>query len=206
MLALFWAPRYFYFRTKLHELREWTIPSLRSQLDAHALFLVLLADNTELISESSLNALLQLYLFSFKLDPAHSLKLFTACLSSGVIVYRPPLFGGSTPEVTPLEWFLRCRELADLRQLHHLTRVICAVDMGFTATDPKVLSQSGVELLFPSRHVGNQRLSIAEVLIKEVRYLWHQELKQCRRSSSYGTRWNSTMEFRRHGARLHTRA
>ena len=168
MVAIFWAPNYFFFRTSMHDLEQWTLPSLHTLLRAKELFLVLLADNTELISEGSLNTLLQLYLYSFKLKHKHSLKLFTACLSSGMIVYRAPLFGGSTPEVTALEVFVASAELAALRKQHAFSSVVCATDLGFTETDPELLSKWGVQLLFPTSTIAGRRLNPTEVFLKEV--------------------------------------
>jgi hypothetical protein len=130
--AILWAPNYFYFRSAPEEVRRWTLPALFEALRGisdEAFFI--LADNVEFITLSSGNILEQLFLWSSKLKKLHSAKLFTACLALGIIIWRSPLFGGSTQEITPLEWLIKSPEFAEVRR-RFKEFIFLFTDRGFT--------------------------------------------------------------------------
>lgn len=92
---------------------------------------VLLADNTELICESSKELLLQSYLYSSKLKHTHSVKLFTVCTTNRRIVWRAPLFGGGSSEDAAMDLFFKSKEF--------LTLISSGVEHVFLLTDRGIL-------------------------------------------------------------------
>jgi hypothetical protein len=98
---------------------------------------VLLADNTELICESSKELLLQSYLYSSKLKHVHSIKLFTVCTTSRRIIWRSPLFGGGTSEDSPMDLFLKSKEF--------LALLAAGVEHVFLLTDRGILRYRKVQ-------------------------------------------------------------
>lgn len=166
-VALLWAPNYFHFRSSPDEVRRWTLPNVRALFpNADDKVLVFLADCVEFIAQGSLHIIEQLFLYSFKLKKAHSLKLLTVCLSLGLIIWRAPLFGGSTSETTPLERFLKSAEFERARA--SFTRgIFVFTDRGFSRLSPDLLK--GVHLLHPGLEPLRAQYSALHAVWKQVR-------------------------------------
>ena len=115
-VALLWAPRHFYWSTHADDRIAWTSEKVKETFSTKlGEIYVLLADNTELVTESSLNLILQSFLFSSKSGHLHSSKLFTVSTSRRRLVWRAPLSGGVTKEITGMEQFVRSLEFQQLR-------------------------------------------------------------------------------------------
>lgn len=142
-VALLWAPLHFYWPTSADERRAWTSGRVKETVGSD--LFVLLADNTELVCESSGNLILQSFLYSAKMAHLHSIKLFTICSSRRRIVWRAPLFGGVTKEITGMERFLSSAEFAKLDREH--VRVCMFTDRGFR--DLPLELQNKIHLLTP---------------------------------------------------------
>jgi hypothetical protein len=148
-VALFWSPLYLR-RPDLEVLTK--VPArFQSALSPanEAPTIVLVADNTEFISHSSGNLLLQSFLWSSKLKKAHSTKLLLITTLSGLIVWRSPLFGGSTPEPELLEYFFQSD---DFHSLPTAANVVILVDRGFK----KLIAPPSVQIFQPEFLTSSQ--------------------------------------------------
>ena len=105
-----------------------------------------LADNVEFVCQSSHHLLLDSILFSEKLQSVSSVKLYTICLSSGLLIWRAPLLGGGAKEITPMEQFLKSDDFKRVRE-RYLGRILAFVDRGF-ANLPLELGEA-IHLLHP---------------------------------------------------------
>ena len=167
MVALLWAPNYFHFRSSPDDMRHWASPELRTMLgDEISKAFIFLADNVEFISQGSLDLLLQSILFSEKLQSSCSVKLFTLCLSSGLINWRAPLFGGGATEINAMERFLKSDECGRVRE-QYKKRIVAITDRGFSRLDAKLLD--GIFLLHPGVQELRGQYSAEHAIWKQVR-------------------------------------
>lgn len=167
LVALLWAPNYLCLRATREEAHRWTAEDLAATFGERADdTLVLVADCAEIISRGSLNLLEQLYLYSFKLEHVHSLKLFTVCFTTGLIACRAPLYGGSSPEIAPMEHFLVSDDFKRLQAVFG-TRIILFCDRGFSRLSKDLLGR--VHLLHPGLEAAGGSDSASHAVWKLVR-------------------------------------
>ena len=126
---------------------------------------IFLADNVEFISQGSLNLLLDSVLFSSKLKSVCSVKLFTLSLSSGLINWRAPLFGGGAEEITPMERFLQSDECRRVRE-QYKRRILAFTDRGFSRLPAELLD--GIYLLHPGLQELRGQYSAEHAVWKQV--------------------------------------
>lgn len=115
LVALLWAPRHMAFPS-VDKLMAEVSPRAASVLppsSAHPC-VIILADCTEILCESSGNLILQLYLYSSKTTHVHSVKLFTVTDTKGRIVWRALLKDGVTKEITGLIEFFESDEFQQM--------------------------------------------------------------------------------------------
>lgn len=131
-------------------------------------FFLYLADNVEFICEGSLHLLLDGIVFSGKLKSVSSVKLFTLCLSSGIINWRPPLFGGGALEIIGMELFLKS---AEFRRVHeqYRGRIVGFVDRGFGGLPRDLLADT--HLLHPGVEQLRGQYSAEHAVWKQVHKL-----------------------------------
>jgi hypothetical protein len=144
-MAIYWAPRYF------------AIPFPREALQKHSnadlVFhdpgaVALMGDCVEVISLGSLNLLLQLYLYSSKLEHIHSIKMFVYVTTKGLIAFRSSIFGGGSPEPAGHEQVARSPAFTSFIQECADTKIVAFLDRGFTRTAEQ--GNESVHLLFPT--------------------------------------------------------
>jgi hypothetical protein len=167
VVALLWAPNYFYFRSSPEEMHRWASPELRTMLgdEIYKVF-IFLADNVEFISQGSLDLLLDSILFSSKLKSSCSVKLFTLSLSSGLINWRAPLFGGGAEEITAMERFLSSAECRRVRE-RYKRRIVAFTDRGFSRLSAELLD--GIYLLHPGLQELRGQYTAEHAVWKQVR-------------------------------------
>lgn len=167
VVALLWAPNYFHFRSSPDEMRRWASPELCTMLgDEIYRTFIFLADNVEFIAQGSLDLLLDAILFSSKLKSSCSVKLFTLSLSSGLINWRAPLFGGGAEEITAMELFLRSAECRCIRD-RYKRRIVAFTDRGFSRLSADLLD--GIFLLHPGLQELRGQYSAEHAVWKQVR-------------------------------------
>lgn len=146
-VALLWAPRHFYWSSAEADRVAWTSEGVKAAFRKRlSSVYVLLGDNTELITESSLNLILQSFLFSSKSGHLHSAKLFTVSATRRRLVWRAPLAGGVTKEITGVERFLESAEYKSL-QGAGANSVYMFTDRGFHDLHPSAKAE--LHLLTP---------------------------------------------------------
>lgn len=166
-VALLWAPHHFYWSASEEDRLSWTSDNIKSLFaKSLASVYVLLGDNTELITESSLNLILQSVLFSSKSGHEHSVKLFTVCATRRRLVWRPPLLGGVGKEITGMERFMQSPEYASLSK-SGVGSVYMFTDRGFRDLDAK--KKAELHLLTPGLLDGHHTYPAGHAAWKQVR-------------------------------------
>ena len=165
LVSLFWAPNYLYFRSSPTEWHKFCSPTLQKLLrPVIGNVFQFLADNVELRALSSSNLLLQLYLFSQKLEHEHTVKQLLLCFPGGLIIYRAPLYGGNVSEIEALEKFLASPHMANVVAAN---KVIGITDSGFSHLS--TAAQQEVSLLLPTSGSSGPRANAAQVAWRQVR-------------------------------------
>lgn len=156
-VALLWAPRHFYWSSDEADRLAWTTDNVKSLFPKSlGTVYALLADNTELTTESSLNLILQSVLFSAKLRHLHTAKLFTVCATRRRIVWRAPLLGGVAKEITGLEMFTRSAEHASLMK-SGVDAIYMFTDRGFRGLDAHLKATTHTALAVNIGSISSRR-------------------------------------------------
>lgn len=170
-VALLWAPRHFYWSADEADRVAWTSDAVKAAFSKQlSSVYVLLADNTEFMTESSDNLILQSFLFSSKAGHAHSVKLFTVTSSRHRLVWRAPLAGGVTKEITGVERFLESVEYK-LLQNAGVKSVYMFTDRGFRDLHPSAKAE--LHLLTPGLLDAQHTYPAGHCAWREVRHTVH---------------------------------
>ena len=170
-VALLWAPRHFYWSPDEADRVAWTSDAVKAAFGKHlSSVYILLADNTEFMTESSENLILQSFLFSSKAAHAHSAKLFTVSSSRRRLVWRAPLAGGVTKEITGMERFLESAEYKSLQNAG-VKSVYMFTDRGFRDLHPSAKAE--LHLLTPGLLDAQHTYPAGHCAWRQVRYTVH---------------------------------
>lgn len=168
LVTLFWAPYYLHFRHSPSDWARFCSPTLASLLRcAPADVFHFLADNVEMMSLSSGNLLLQLYLFSQKLGHAHTVKQLLVCFPAGLIAYRAPLYGGNVTEIEAMEKFIVSPQMENLKTKVASDHIVGITDSGFSRLSSSARKE--IELVLPTSGMSGQQASAPQLAWRQVR-------------------------------------
>lgn len=167
LLAVFWAYHHLRLRSVDEVWNSHTTSHLKEALGSP--MYVLITDNFEFEIGCPQNLLLNHMAYSQKLSAPGYLKQLVVCYSNGIIACRAPLFGSRASEVAPLEE-LQKRRTNEFSAISSVRLILLFVDRGFR------LLHSSALVWCPSFQAGRPKFQAEEVVIKQVRPLWHQVL------------------------------
>jgi hypothetical protein len=105
LISAYWVPNHLRLLSPAELWHYCTPDSLKNIATERTIFLAI--DNMEVPIDHSLNLVLQTLTYSGKLSHQNTLKICLFVGLDGTIFARCPVYGGATPEISPVEnWFV----------------------------------------------------------------------------------------------------